>query len=769
METSAYKFDLPKRNKSIIKVIGVGGGGSNAVNHMFRQGIKDVEFVVANTDVQALNSSPVPIKLQLGVTLTEGLGCGANPKVGRAAAIESKEQIRDMLEGAKMVFITAGMGGGTGTGAAPVIAKIAGEMDILTVGIVTMPFGWEGKKKYAHAQQGIDGLRSACDTVLVILNDQVRAMFGNLSISQAFGEADNVLTTAAKGIAEIITLSGYVNVDFQDVRTVMRNAGAAVMGSGQTSGQDRAIRAAQAALNSPLLDNRDIMGAKKILLSIISGQEAELQMDELTMITEYIQGQAGDECEVIFGHGLDDSLGGNIRVTVIATGFATEDKPRPKKEEKKVMDLETPLAETKALLDNTVNQRNHDVELKMSPNPLAPEGGMDGQEEHEERDEPIFGKVELAKLEEAAKLAELVKMEEAAKLAELVKMEEAAKLAELVKMEEAAKLAESIKMEEAAKLAELVKMEEAAKLAELVKMEEAAKLAELVRMEEATKLAEVVRMEEAAKLAELVKMEEAAKLVEEIKAVEEEKKESFFEKIEEPVFEKEVEVKMEMVSDFVEKEEVEEEPKVQQSSIREISFGEVFNKPDEKKISEIPFEINYNKPEEKKLPAIPFEVRYAKPEEELPVKKTKPSPTQETYRYDLFSDMETPPIPKFHEDDFKDDLGDDGLFNEDDDYNVGDKQSSDQVIDEDGMMKHRSTKERLEQQAKERRDKFKASRKQEMSKEEFNEKWQKAAFTRRGVRLENVPHSSEGHISRYNLNDDNNLLGNNKFLHDNVD
>jgi cell division protein FtsZ len=747
METSAYKFDLPKRNKSIIKVIGVGGGGSNAVNHMFRQGIKDVEFVVANTDVQALNSSPVPIKLQLGVTLTEGLGCGANPKVGRAAAIESKEQIRDMLEGAKMVFITAGMGGGTGTGAAPIIAKIAGEMDILTVGIVTMPFGWEGKKKYAHAQQGIDGLRSACDTVLVILNDQVRAMFGNLSISQAFGEADNVLTTAAKGIAEIITLSGYVNVDFQDVRTVMRNAGAAVMGSGQTSGQDRAIRAAQAALNSPLLDNRDIMGAKKILLSIISGQEAELQMDELTMITEYIQGQAGDECEVIFGHGLDDSLGGNIRVTVIATGFATEDKPKPKKEEKKVMNLETPLMETKVALDNTVNQRNHDVELKkQNSNPLAPDGGMDsegGIEGHEM--EPIFGKVEIAKLEEAAKLAEQVRMEEAAKLAELVKMEEAAKLAEQARIEEAAKLAEQVKMEEAAKLAELVKMEEAAKLAELVKMEEAAKLAELV------------------------KMEEAAKVVEEIKAVEEEKKESFFEKIEEPVFEKEVEVKMEMVSDFVEKEEVEEEPKVKQSSIREISFGEVFNRPDEKKISEIPFEIHYNKPEEKKLPEIPFEVRYAKPEEEIPVKKTKPSATQETYRYDLFSDMETPPIPKFHEDDFKDDLGDDGLFNDDDDYNVGDKQSSDQVIDEDGMMKHRSTKERLEQQAKERREKFKASRKQEMSKEEFNEKWQKAAFTRRGVRLENVPHSSEGHISRYNLNDDNNLLGNNKFLHDNVD
>jgi cell division protein FtsZ len=219
-----YKFDLPKHHKSIIKVIGVGGGGSNAVNHMYKQGIKDVEFVVANTDLQALNSSPVPHKLQLGANLTEGLGCGANPEVGRAAAIESKEQIREMLMGTKMVFVTAGMGGGTGTGAAPVIAKIAKDMDILTVGIVTVPFSFEGKKKLAQAEWGVDAFRSSCDTVLVILNDKLREIYGNLSIGQAFAEADSVLTTAAKGIAEIITLAGYVNVDFQDVRTVMLNA-----------------------------------------------------------------------------------------------------------------------------------------------------------------------------------------------------------------------------------------------------------------------------------------------------------------------------------------------------------------------------------------------------------------------------------------------------------------------------------------------------------------------------------------------------------------
>ena len=232
-----------------------------------------------------------------------------------------------MLAGTKMVFVTAGMGGGTGTGAAPVIAKIAKDMDILTVGIVTVPFSFEGKKKSSQAQLGIESLRASCDTVLVILNDKLREIYGNLAIGQAFGEADNVLTTAAKGIAEIITLAGYVNVDFQDVRTVMLNAGAAVMGSAETRGDNRAIKAAQQALASPLLDSRDIMGAKKILLSIISGEEAELQMDELSQITEYIQEQAGDEAEVIFGHGVDSNLGDRIRVTVIATGCAPFSHP----------------------------------------------------------------------------------------------------------------------------------------------------------------------------------------------------------------------------------------------------------------------------------------------------------------------------------------------------------------------------------------------------------------------------------------------------------
>lgn len=537
-----YKFDLPKHHKSIIKVIGVGGGGSNAVNHMYKQGIKDVEFVVANTDLQALNSSPVPHKLQLGVNLTEGLGCGANPEVGRAAAIESKEQIREMLIGTKMVFVTAGMGGGTGTGAAPVIAKIAKDMDILTVGIVTVPFAFEGKKKLAQAELGVEEFRSSCDTVLIILNDKLREIYGNLSIGQAFGEADNILTTAAKGIAEIITLAGYVNVDFQDVRTVMLNAGAAVMGSAETRGDNRAIKAAQQALASPLLDNKDVMGAKKILLSIISGEEAELQMDELTAITEYIQQQAGEEAEVIFGHGVDSGLSDRIRVTVIATGFLTEGKMTKKMEEKKVHELDRTQISLFGAVDNSVNQGNHDLQLKIV-----------------DKDRPIL------------------------------------------------------------------------------------------------------------------------KSEQEVTA---------FKKSEDP------------------------------KTMSKESF-----------------------PEEDTV--ISREVEFIIPKKEE--------------------------VQSFADDAFEDE---DDLFREeedDDDFKLGKGVSEDQVINDDGLMEYRKTKERLEQQAKERREKLKKGKVQEMTKDEFKQKWEAPAYLRRGVKMDNVPHSSESNVSRYSLNDDNSLLGNNKFLHDNVD
>lgn len=540
MSGTAYKFELPKHHQSIIKVIGVGGGGSNAVNHMFGQGIKDVEFVVCNTDAQALNSSPIPYKLQIGANLTEGLGCGANPEVGRAAAVESKDQIREMLAGTKMVFVTAGMGGGTGTGAAPVLAKIAKDMDILTVGIVTVPFLFEGKKKLAQAQIGIEALRASCDTVLVILNDKLREIYGNLSIGQAFAQADNVLTTAAKGIAEIITLTGYVNVDFQDVRTVMHNAGAAVMGSAETRGENRAKLAAEQSLASPLLDNRDIMGAKRILLSIISGEEAELQMDELSEITEYIQEQAGDEAEVIFGHGVDPNIGDRIRVTVIATDFAAETIINKAEAQKKVHDLDRSQSTLFEQIDSSVNHRDDEVELKAK-----------------EQGRPMLKTT-----------------------------------------------------------------------------------SEKPRREEREKTPE-------------------------------------------------------------KKEENEEE---------------------------------------------------------------------RSYTFTLFEKKEEPVQKRtlFEED--EEDEGEESLFStEEDEFELGNEVSSDQVLNEEGMMEYRKTKERLEQQAKDRREKLKSSKKHEMTKEEFNEKWSLPAYLRRGVKMSNTPHSSEPYISRYNLNDENSILGNNKYLHDNVD
>ena len=393
--SDTYSFELPKHHKSIIKVIGVGGGGSNAVNHMYNLGIKDVEFVACNTDAQALKSSPVPSKLQIGINVTEGLGAGANPDIGRDAAEESKDDIREMLgDSTKMLFVTAGMGGGTGTGAAPVIAKIAKDMDILTVGIVTVPFGFEGRKKMELAQNGVNELKASCDTVLVILNDKLREIYGNLPISDAFAKADNVLTTAAKGIAEIITVPGYVNVDFQDVKTVMHNAGAAVMGSATMEGEGRARRAAEAALVSPLLNNREVHGAKKILLSITSGEQAELQMDELTDITEYIQEMAGDEAEVIFGHGVDPELGDSIRVTVIATGFESAELKNTLNRNysgRRVTSLDAPVNQpledvtpdwSKALEPTLkeVEEEQPEPLPEVEPSPLAEETGESGFE-----------------------------------------------------------------------------------------------------------------------------------------------------------------------------------------------------------------------------------------------------------------------------------------------------------------------------------------------------------------------------------------------------
>lgn len=315
------EFDLPKDTSSIIKVIGVGGGGSNAVNHMFKQGIKGVDFIVCNTDRQALDVSPVPLKVQLGASLTDGCGAGSIPEIGKNSAIENIDEIRAILStGTKMVFVTAGMGGGTGTGAAPVVAQIAKDMGILTVGIVTVPFGFEGRKRRQQAEEGLDEMRKNVDTLLVINNEKLREISGNLSIGNAFSQADDVLAMAAKGIAEVISVTGNINVDFNDVNTVMKNSGVAIMGSATAGGENRAIEAVQHALSSPLLNDNDISGAKYVLLNITYG-ENEVLMDEITAITDFIQDEAGSTADVIWGHGFDATLGDKLSVTIIATGF----------------------------------------------------------------------------------------------------------------------------------------------------------------------------------------------------------------------------------------------------------------------------------------------------------------------------------------------------------------------------------------------------------------------------------------------------------------
>jgi cell division protein FtsZ len=342
-------FDLPTNFASIIKVFGVGGGGSNAVTHMFLKGITGVDFVVANTDLQALSKCPVNTKVQLGKTLTEGLGAGNQPEVGREAAIESLEDIKTVLAaGTKMVFITAGMGGGTGTGGAPVIAQAAKEMGILTVGIVTIPFGYEGEKRIRSAIEGISQMEQQVDALLVINNEKIREIYGDLPASVALGKADEVLTTAAKGIAEIITIEGNINVDFADVKTVMKGSGVALMGTGEAEGEHRAEEAIKEALTSPLLDNTDIKGAKNILLNITSGIK-EATLDEIDYINTFVQREAGNKADLIWGSNRNENLGDKIAVTIIATGFATNDVPKlyaagqiskdEVKEEKKVIHI----------------------------------------------------------------------------------------------------------------------------------------------------------------------------------------------------------------------------------------------------------------------------------------------------------------------------------------------------------------------------------------------------------------------------------------------
>ena len=429
-------FDLPKEKSSIIKVIGVGGGGSNAVNHMFSQDIEGVNFIICNTDAQALALSKVPNKVQLGPTLTQGLGAGANPDIGRQATEESLEEIRRILEvNTKMAFITAGMGGGTGTGGAPILAKICKDLGILTVGIVTTPFAYEGKKRLAQAEEGINTLKDYVDTLLVISNDKMRHQYGNLTMRAAFSKADNVLATAAKCITDVINSTGQINVDFADVCTVMRDGGVAILGSATADGENRAQKAIQDAINSPLLNDNDIRGAKWILININSAEgETEFTMDEVDTIQNYLLSQAGEHTNVIMGLGYDNSLGDKIGITLIATGFENKaainnpvEKKEQVKEEKIMLTLngnepkqkETPVAEvitdpmapqivevaeTKHFMDISAltpsvekvkNEEKEILNLSISSLPSSPSNTIETITEHLPADnEPAISRVE---------------------------------------------------------------------------------------------------------------------------------------------------------------------------------------------------------------------------------------------------------------------------------------------------------------------------------------------------------------------------------------
>lgn len=399
------QFDLPKEKSSIIKVIGVGGGGSNAVNHMYKQGIKDVDFIVCNTDRQVLDASPVPLKIQLGAALTEGLGAGSLPEMGKRAALENEEEIKKALAKTKMLFITAGMGGGTGTGAAPVIAKIAQEMGILTVSICTLPFTWEGKLRRKQAEEGLAELKKYSDSVLVILNDKLREIYHNLKVTEAFAHADNVLTSAAKCIAELINVALRINVDFNDVRRVMETSGVAIMGSAMATGEGRALKAVTQALNSPLLNDNDIRGARYVLVSITCGVgKDELTMDELAEITDYIQEAAGQTAEMIKGYGTDETLGDKVSVTIIASGFVRKAPElgfeTPQQPEMKMIHLEE-----KPAVEKKTEQK---VEVSKMTEPMLKTEVVEDKKEAEAKKETPS----LAEIKKEEILIELKKVEE---------------------------------------------------------------------------------------------------------------------------------------------------------------------------------------------------------------------------------------------------------------------------------------------------------------------------------------------------------------------
>lgn len=378
-------FELPKNRPSAIKVIGVGGGGNNAVGYMYDQGITGVDFIVCNTDAQALISNPIPNKIQLGNTLTEGLGAGANPEIGEQAALESMDDIKNALgEQTKMVFITAGMGGGTGTGAAPIIAGIAKEMGILTVGIVTIPFSFEGRARLEQAEKGLEKIRKSVDSLIVVKNDKLRELYGNLGYKSGFSKSNEVLSTAAKGIAEVITKNYSINIDLRDAKTVLADSGTAIMGSAIASGPNKAQEAIMAALDSPLLNDNKITGAKNVLLLIVSGDD-EITVDEIGIINDHIQSEAGNSTNIIMGIGEDESLGDNISVTVIATGFPVDDERHSGKEQEKIVHTLTDDMLTSGTLN--ISSRNLSSDTKKNDEPQIISSSVKQQVQPSKQDE----------------------------------------------------------------------------------------------------------------------------------------------------------------------------------------------------------------------------------------------------------------------------------------------------------------------------------------------------------------------------------------------
>lgn len=745
MTNDMIKFDLPKEMPSIIKVIGVGGGGSNAVNHMFKQGIRGVDFIVCNTDHQALDQSPIPKKIALGANLTEGRGAGAIPEVGKKAAIENLEEVKEVLNNnTKMVFITAGMGGGTGTGAAPIIAKAAKEMGILTVGIVTIPFAFEGRKRKQQAFEGLEELKKNVDTLLVISNEKLREMYGNLKLSEAFAQADNILTIAAKGIAEIITVSGYVNVDFEDVKTVMKNSGVAIMGSASASGPDRAIKAVQTALASPLLNDSDIEGASNILLYINSGTE-EVSMDEISEITDYIQTQAGQTAEIIWGNGTDEALGENISVTVIATGFKT--KPieanitgaQPKKIVYKMED-EQPVAKV--------------APAAVVPNLLPDEPYLKTAEPVLKKDEPVVQKTEQVVTNSYEPYLKTIETPVEKVEMPIEKTEEIVAIATEELVSETPKSFSEPVEEPVVEIQEIT----ATATEELVfTMEEpvtaiteetlvAAELTPEPPVEETAAVAETPLIEQIPEPSQIIE-KTAVSEVSEIKA-------------EEPVAEtKDTVAAVTETAVLAEETVFTEELPVATVSESEVKFGEP--------------EILISQDDLKTIEPAFSEFDTKEDEEPFMIVKDE-SNKQTTFEFDIKSKMphkEDKPVPppvtitaKNTEEEKQAVISSDSLYN-----------LTSRVVDENRSDIESSEMEKIQQ---ERIERLRQMNQKYKTMSGLAELEKEPAYKRRNVKLNNTSHSSENNISRFTLSDDKNennldkkteLRSNNSFLHDNVD